>query len=324
MTDSMKAMVYTRYGPPDVLELKEVEKPAAKETEVLVKIHATSVSPADVHLRGGTPFIARQMAGGLLSPKKTILGFDIAGEIESVGTDVERWRAGDPVYGLVPPSGNGANAEYICVPEADVIRKPANLTYEEAAAVPSASTVALQFLRAGRIQSGQRVLINGASGGLGTFAVQLAKFFGTDVTAVCSTRNLDLVRSLGADDVIDYTSQDFTESGQTYDLIFDAVGKRSFSSCRGSLNRNGVYISTIVTFQVVLQMAWTSVIGSRRAKSMIAGPRVEDLRVVNELVEAGNVRPVIDRSYPLSQLAEAHRYAELGHVRGRVIITVPG
>jgi NADPH:quinone reductase-like Zn-dependent oxidoreductase len=318
----MKAMVYTEYGPPDVLKLKEVEKPAAKEGEVLIKVHATTVSPADYHFRSGTPFLARVMAGGLLKPKIGILGLDVVGEIDAVGKGVQRLKEGDAVYGLIPPNFNGANAEYTCVPEENVFVKPGNVTHEQAAAIPAAAGVALLFLRAGGIQSGQRVLINGASGGLGTMAVQIAKSMGTEVTGVCSTRNVELVQSLGADKVIDYTNADFTKSGQTYDLIFDAAGKSSYSTCKGSLNPGGVYITTMASPQIFLNMLATSVMGDKKA--MFATPRVtpEDLRFVNELVEAGELRPVIDRSYPLSELAEAHRYAEQGHVRGRVIITV--
>jgi NADPH:quinone reductase-like Zn-dependent oxidoreductase len=319
----MKAMVYHNYGSPDVLQLEEVEKPTPKDTEVLIKVHATSVSPADWHFRSGTPFVARIMAGAPLKPKIGILGLDVAGEIEAVGSSVQRLKEGDPVYGLVPPNMNGANAEYTCIPEENVLIKPVNLTYEEAAAIPAAAGVALLFLRAGGIQSGQRVLINGASGGLGTSAVQLAKSLGAEVTGVCSTRNVELVESLGADEVIDYTKEDFTQSGQPYDLVFDAVGKSSFPKCRRSLNRSGVYVSTVLTPQIVLSMLSTSITGSKKA--LFATPRVtpEDLQFVNGLVEAGKLRPVIDRSYPLSELAEAHRYAEMGHVRGRVIITVP-
>ncbi len=254
--------------------------------------------------------------------KKTILGFDIAGEIESVGRDVQRLKKSDQVYGLVPCGSNGASAEYICVSEKDVIKKPVNMTYVETAAVPTASTVALAFLKSGGIHSGQRVLINGASGGLGTFAVQLAKYFGTEVTAVCSTSNLEMVRSLSADVVIDYTKNDFTRNGQTSDLIFDAVGKNTFPNCKGSLNRKGVCISTILTFQILLYMLWTTVIGSKKAKFAIPRVTIEDLKFVNKLIKAGKVKPVIDRCYTLEQVAEAHIYAETGHAKGKIILTV--
>lgn len=317
----MKAIIYRKYGCPDVLELADIEKPVPKDDEVLIKVHATTVSPVDWHFRSGTPFLARKMAGGFLKPKIVILGFDIAGEIESAGRNVQRLKGGDQVYGLVPLGANGANAEYICVSEKNVIPKPGNMTYEEAAAVPTASTVALRFLRAGSIQSGQRILINGASGGLGTFAVQLAKSFGTEVTAVCSTANLEMVRSLGADEVIDYTKEDFTERGQTYDLIFDAIGKNSFPNCKKCLTQKGVYISTILTFQIFLYMLWTLFTG-RKAKFAIPKVTIEDLSFVNDLIEARKVKPVIDRCYSLEEIAEAHRYAETGHTKGRIIVRV--
>ena len=320
----MKAIVYEKYGSPDVLELKEIEKPAARNTEVLIKVHATSVGPTDVHFRSGAPFLARVMAGGLLKPKITILGLDIAGEIESVGKHVQRLKAGDHVYGFVPVGANGATAEYICVPENHVMPKPANMTMIEAAAVPTAATIALRFLQIGGIQCGQRILINGASGGIGTFAVQLAKSFGTDVTGVCSTVNMEMVRSLGADDVIDYTQEDFTKNGQTYDLIFDAVGKSSFPNCQQSLARKGVYVSTILTFQVLFDMVWTSVIGSRKAKFTIPKITLDDLHLVHDLIEAGKVKSVIDKCYPLEQTAAAHRHSETGHAKGKIIVTVAG
>jgi len=316
----MKAIVYTKYGPPDVLELKEVEKPAIKDNEVLIKVCATTVTPMDWRFRNGKNIIARIMSG-LIRPKINILGVELAGEIESVGKNVKLFKKGDQVYG--GGRRGGAHAEYICLSEKDVVIKPANMTYEEAAAVPFGAVAALQFLRdKGDIQSGQKVLINGASGGTGTFAVQLAKYFGAEVTGVCSTTNLELVQSLGADEVIDYTKEDFTKTGQTYDIIFDAVGKNSFSNCRGSLNRKGVYISTVLTLPLLLQMLWTSMIGSKKAIFMIAKPRTEDLIFLKDLIEAGKIRTVIDKCYPLSQTAEAHRYAEKGHAKGKVVITL--
>jgi len=318
----MKAMVYTEYGSPDVLELKEIEKPSANNNEVLIKVSTTTVSQADAHFRSGTPFLARQMAGGFQRPKITILGFDFAGEVESVGKECNRLKKGDKVYGFMPFGINGANAEYVCVPEEHALIKPINMTYEEAAAVPLAATVALRFLQAGSIKSGQKVLINGASGGLGTFAVQLAKSFDTEVTAVCSTGNLDMVKSLGADKVIDYTKEDFTESNNTYDLIFDAVGKSSFSKCRKLLNQKGFYITTLLTFKILLDMLWTSVIGGKKAKFATPMVTPKDLDFINNLIKAGKIKPILDRSYPLSQLAEAHRYVELGHVKGRVVINI--
>ena len=315
-------MVYTEYGSPDVLELKEIEKPSVNNNEVLIKVSTTTVSQADAHFRSGTPFLARQMAGGFQRPKITILGFDFAGEVESVGKECNRLKKGDKVYGFMPFGINGANTEYVCVPEEHALIKPINMTYEEAAAVPLAATVALRFLQAGSIKSGQKVLINGASGGLGTFAVQLAKSFDTEVTAVCSTGNLDMVKSLGSDKVIDYTKEDFTESNNTYDLIFDAVGKSSFSKCRKLLNQKGFYITTLLTFKILLDMLWTSVIGGKKAKFATPMVTPKDLDFINNLIKAGKIKPILDRSYPLSQLAEAHRYVELGHVKGRVVINI--
>jgi len=318
----MKAIVHEKYGSPDVLELKEIKKPVARDTEVLIKVHATSVGPTDTHFRSGTPFLARVMAGGFLKPKITILGLDVAGEIEAVGNDVRRLKVGDQVYGFVPIGANGATAEYICVPETYVRPKPATMAMIEAAAVPTAATMALRFLQAGGIQRGQRVLINGASGGIGTFAVQLAKAFGSDVTGVCSTQNLELVRSLGADTVIDYTQKDFTKNGNRYDLIFDAVGKSSFPKCQQALTRTGAYVTTILTRQILFDMVWTSVIGNKKAKFTIPKITLDDLFRVHDLIEAGKLKAVIDRCYPLEQTAAAHRHSETGHAQGRIIVSV--
>jgi len=315
----MKAIVYEKYGSPDVLELKEIEKPAITDNEVLIKVHATTVSSMDWRFRNGK-FPARIMSG-IIKPKLNILGVDLAGEVEAVGKDVKLFKKGDQVYG---GARMGCYAEYVAMSESAVITgKPANMTYKEAAAVPFGATNALVFLRdAGNIQSGQKVLINGASGSLGTFAVQLAKCFGAEVTGVCSTSNLNLVRSLGADRVIDYTKEDFTKKGQTYDIIFDAVGKNSFSNCKSSLNQKGIYITTETISLVLIYILWTSMIGSKKAKSMLPKPSTKDLIFLKELIEAGKVRSVIDRCYPLEQIAEAHRYAEKGHVKGKVVITL--
>ena len=315
----MKAIVYEKYGPPDVLELKEVEKPAPKDNEVLIKVHTSTVTPMDWRFRNGRTLIARFMTG-LLKPKYSILGVELAGEIESVGKDVKLFKQGDQVYGGGRP---GAHAEYTCMPEDKVAMKPSNMTYEEAAAVHFGATTALLFLRDyGRIQNAQKVLINGASGGVGTFAVQLAKYFGAEVTGVCSTTNLELVQSLGADRVIDYTREDFTKNGQTYDIIFDAVGKSSFSKCKGSLSQEGIYLSTVATIPLLVQMLWTSKIGSKKAKFAMRPLPTEDLIFLKDLIEAGKVKTVIDRCYPLEQIAEAHRYAEKGHAKGKVVITL--
>jgi len=315
----MKAIVYTKFGPPDVLQLKEVEKPTPKDNEVLIRIYATTVAAEDPGMRGSPGL------NGLRKPRKKIMGFYLAGEIESVGKDVELFRIGDRVFGYTGMS-LGAYAEYICRPEAGVLAmKPANMTYEEAVAVPNGALTALFFLRdKGNIQSGQKALIYGASGAVGTAAVQLAKYFGAEVTGVCSTTNLELVKSLGADKVIDYTKEDFTKSGETYDVIFDAVGKSSFSRCKGSLKHRGVYLTTVPTLTTFPQMLWTSMIGSKKAIFGAASRSwsSEDLIFLKELIEAGKIKSVIDRRYPLEQIAEAHSYVAKGHKKGNVVITV--
>jgi NADPH:quinone reductase-like Zn-dependent oxidoreductase len=319
----MKAIVCTEYGPPEVLQLKEVEKPIPKDNEVLIRICATSVTAGDVTDRSGTvspwAWLPTRIIFGFSKPKRTIPGADLAGEIESVGKDVELFRKGDQVFGNTG-WGSGAYAEYKCLPEDGVLAiKPANMTYEEAAAVPFGGLTALHFLRKGNIRSGQKVLINGASGSVGTFAVQLAKYFGAEVTGVCSTTNIEMVKSLGADRVIDYTKEDFTKSGQTYDIIFDTVIKTSFSRCKSSLKPRGVYLTADWP---LLQALWTSMVGGKKVVFGVAAKRPKDLTFLIELIEAGKIRPVIDRRYPLEQIAEAHRYVEKGHKKGNVVITV--
>jgi NADPH:quinone reductase-like Zn-dependent oxidoreductase len=324
----MKAIVYTEYGPPDVLQLKEVEKPTPKENEVLVRVHAASVNPLDWHYLRAEPFLMR-LTAGFLRPKNTILGVDIAGRVETVGRNVKQFLPGDEVFGDMYRYGFGAFAEYICLPEEGAVAiKPANMSYEEAAAVPVAAVSALQGLRdKGQIQPGQKVLINGASGGVGTFAVQIAKSFGAEVTGVCSTRNLDMVRSIGADQVIDYTQEDFTKSGQRYDLIIDNVGNRSLSDLKGPLRPKGIcviigYSSPALFFQHMFQGPWISMRGSKKIGPLgEANANKKDLVFLKELLEAGKVVPVIDRRFPLSEVPDAIRYLEEGHARGKVVIT---
>ena len=330
----MKAVVYEKYGPPEVLQLKEVEKPTPKDNEVLVKIHATLVTAEDPGARSGKYpplfWLLGRSITGLIRPKNPILGGVLAGEIESVGKDVKRFKKGDQVFGINLKDA-GAYAEYKClIPEEKVLAiKPANMTYEEAIAAIGAIT-ALPFLRdKGNIQSGHKVLIYGASGSVGTAAVQVAKYYGAEVTGVCSTTNLELVKSLGADKVIDYTKEDFTKTGQTYDIIFDAVGKSSFSRCKSSLKQRGIYLTTVAGLVDLLQVLWTSKIGGKKAKIAFAALRpageiTKDLIFVRERMEAGKLKPVIDRRYPLEQTAEAHRYVEKGHKKGNVVITVVG
>jgi len=324
----MKAIVQIKYGPPDVLQLKEVEKPVPKDNEVLIRIYATTVTKFDCWQRSctaptGMGLISR-IAGGFTKPKRTIIGTELAGEIESVGKDVKRFREGDQVFAFTG-AGMGAYAEYKCLPEDGAVAiKPANMTYEEAAAVPYGGLTALYFLRKGNIQSGQKVLIFGASGGLGTYAVQLAKYFGSEVTGVCSTTKLELVKSLGADKVIDYTKEDFTKNGQTYDVIFDTVGKSSFSRSSRSLKKKGIYIFSTFGLPKLVQILWLSMTSSKKAIIGLVKERTEDLVFLKELLEAGKIKPAIDRCYPLEQIAEAHSYVEKGHAKGKVVITVQG
>ena len=323
----MKAIVSTKYGSPDVLQLKEVEKPIPKDHEVLIRVRAASVTAADGMMRKGIPFYGRLFIG-LMRPNNPIPGTGFAGVIEAVGKEVKLFKEGDSVFGETGV-GFSTNAEYVCVPEEGVLTTlPNNMSYEEAAPVCDGALTSLSFLKdIGKIQSGQRVLINGASGSLGSSAVQIAKNFGAEVTGVCSTTNLEMVKSLGAEKVIDYTKEDFIKTGQIYDIIFDTVGKSSFSCCKDSLRENGVYLSPVLGLPLLFQMIWTSKVGSKKAKFSATGLRpVSELRALlselKESIEEGKIKSVIDRSYPLEQTAEAHRYVDKGHKKGNVVITV--
>jgi NADPH:quinone reductase-like Zn-dependent oxidoreductase len=317
----MKAIVYYKYGSPDVLEFKEIEKPSPKDNEVLVKVHAASANPADWHLMRAEPFLAR-LENGLLKPKNTRLGADVAGRVEAIGRNVTQFQVSDDVFGDISLKYLGGFAEYVSASEELLALKPDNISFEAAAAVPLAAFTALQGLRdKGQIQPGQKVLINGASGGVGTFAVQIAKSYGTEVTGVCSTRNLDMVHSIGADHIIDYTREDFTRNGQRYDLIFDAVGNRSVADLKRALSPNG--ICSVAGFTSLSRLFQIMLLGGRQIGMMeTAKANKKDLMILKELLEAGKIVPVIDRTYSLSETAEAIRYLETGHARGKVIITV--
>jgi NADPH:quinone reductase-like Zn-dependent oxidoreductase len=316
----MKAIVYEKFGSPDVLQLKEVSKPTPKDNEALIKIYATAVTKEDPDMRASPGF------NGILKPRHPILGQEFAGEVEATGKDVTRFKPGDQVFGI---DSFGTYAEYKGMSESGALAiKPFNLSYEEAASVPNGALTALPYLRdKAKIQIGQSVLIYGASGSVGAAAIQLAMYYGAKVTGVCSMANLEWVKSLGADHVIDYTQEDFTQNGKTYDIIFDTVGKCSFSACKGSLTAEGIYLSTVPTPAVMFQAFWSSKSGGKKVKFMAAGLRpasekIKDLIFLTELIEAGKIKPVIDRCYPLEQIAEAHRYVEKGHKKGNVVITV--
>jgi NADPH:quinone reductase-like Zn-dependent oxidoreductase len=321
----MKAAIYTKYGPPHVLQLVDVEKPTPKDNEVSIRVCATSVTAADTMMRRGDTFLSRIVLG-LTKPGKRfqILGTELAGVIESVGKDVRRFKKGDQVYGF-RGFGTGVYAEYKCMPEKGSLAiKPINTTYEEAAALVDGPTTALYFLKdRANIQPEDKVLIIAASGSIGTSAVQIARYFKAHVTGVCSTTNVELVKSLGANKVIDYTREDFTTNGETYDIIFDTAGKSSFSRCKGSLKENGRYlITTGNLLAIYLQAFWTSISGGRRLIAGMSIEKTESLTFLKELIEAGIVKPVIDKGYPLEQVAEAHQYVEKGHKKGNVVITV--
>jgi NADPH:quinone reductase-like Zn-dependent oxidoreductase len=322
----MKAVVYERYGSPDVLQFREVEKPTPKDGEVLIKIHATTVTSGDWRARSldmpaGFGLLGR-LVFGISRPRQPILGTELAGEIESVGTAVSDFKVGDQVFAFSDVA-MGCHAEFRCMPATGAVApKLSNLTYDEAAALSFGGTTALSFFRRGNLQRGERVLVNGASGGVGTAAVQLAKHFGADVTGVCSTASLELVRSLGATHVVDYTREDFTKNGETYDVIVDTAGTAPFSRSKGSLKEGGRLLLVLGGLSDMLQAPWVSMMSG---KKVIAGPatvRAEDLRFLAELAQAGEFRPVIDRRYPFERVIEAHRYVDAGHKKGNVIITL--
>jgi 2-desacetyl-2-hydroxyethyl bacteriochlorophyllide A dehydrogenase len=323
----MKAIVCTRYGPPEVLCLKEVEKPTPKDNEIRIKEYATSVSSRDSRVRSFTVplsfWLPARIALGLRKPKTAILGAEFAGEVEAVGKDVQRFKIGDHIFGDTGHALFGTYAEYLCMPETGCVAiKSPKMTYEQAVAIPFGGLTALHFLRKAAIQSGQNVLIYGASGAVGTFAVQLAKHFGAEVTGVCSTTNVGLVKSLGADTVIDYTKEDWIKTGATYDVIFDTVGKSSFSGCLRSLKHEGVYLHAVVAPALAARMRLAAMTSRKTLIGGTAAANAEDLVYLKELVEAGKLQPVIDRCYPLEQMVEAHQYVDKGHKKGNVVITV--
>lgn len=318
----MKAIVYEKYGPPEVLHLEQMEKPAPKDNEVLIRVHATAVNSGDVRMRKADPFAVRFMLG-LMRPGKRVLGVVFAGKIEAVGKKVTLFKEGDQVYGSTFLSF-GAYAEYKCLPEEGIIAiKPVSLTYEEAAAIPFGGNTALHFLKRAKIQSGQKILVYGASGAVGTAAVQIAKYFGAEVTAVCSTGNVAMVKSLGADSVIDYTMEDFTKRREAYDIIFDTVGKSPFSGSVKSLKKNGYYLRIVhMSLAPIVKGLWISMTSNKKVIGGVASGKAEDLIFLNKLIEAGQLKPVIDKTYPLEQIVEAHGYVEKGHKKGNVIIAI--
>ena len=324
----MKAILHTKYGPPDELQLKEVDKPLPKDNEVLIKVHASTVTTTDCNVRNLTfvPKSFRFLAGmmfGFKKPKINILGIDLAGEIEAVGNKVKRFRIGDQVFGSAGTKF-GAHAEYVCVSEEGaLVIKPAKMTFSEAAAISLAGNTALFYIRdLAKIQPGQKILIHGASGAIGTYAVQLAKYYGAEVTGVCSAANAEMLKSLGATKVIDYTKEDFTKSGERFDFVFSVVGKTTFSQCKGLLKQKGIYLENMLELKDMLTMMWPSIIGGKKMKGGVSAAKAVNLNFFIELIESGKLKPVIDRSYPLEQTANAFQYVEQGHKKGNVVITV--
>jgi NADPH:quinone reductase-like Zn-dependent oxidoreductase len=313
----MRAIVYDRYGTPDVLEIQEVERPAVTDRDVLIRVRASCVNAADWHFLTGTPRVLR-LTAGLLRPKRRILGLDAAGIVEAIGENVTRFKPGDEVFATADEMG--AFAEFMCVPEDQTVSKPTNLTDEEAAAAPVSGLTALQGLRnKGQIQTGQKILINGASGGVGTFAVQIAKSFGAEVTGVCSTKNLDTAKAIGADHVIDYTVDDFTRTGERYDLFFDIVGNRPLSDCKRMLSPKGTYVAAAGS---PAHLVWVGMAGGKRMTSYVSTPNRKDLEFLKGLLEDGGVKPVIDKRFTFEEIPNALRYLGQGHARGKVVITM--
>jgi NADPH:quinone reductase-like Zn-dependent oxidoreductase len=322
----MKAIVHHRYGSPDVLQVEEIPKPTPRDGEVLVRVFASSVNAGDWHLMRASPFMVRLMSG-LLTPKYKVLGADVAGRVESIGSNVKQFQPGDEVFGDLAECGFGAFAEYVCVPESALALKPTNLSFEQAAAVPAAALTALQALRnKGQVRPGQKVLINGASGGVGTFAVQIAKALGAEVTGVCSTRNMEFLRTMGADHAIDYAQDDFTKNGQLYDVIVAVNGYHSILEYKRSLGPKGVYVMTggsgFQMFQAMALGPFLSMGGFQKMRNLLMKPNQADLLVLKSLVEAGKVFPIIDRQYSLSEVPKAIGYLEEGHAQGKVVITM--
>jgi NADPH2:quinone reductase len=326
--EKMKAILHTKYGPSDELQLKLVDKPVPKDNEVLIKIHATTVTTTDCNAHNFTfvpqsfKFFARLMFG-FNKPKINILGIDLSGEIEAIGKDVKLFKVGDRVFGS-PGTKFGGHAEYSCIPENGALRiMPAEISWEEAAAIPLAGNTALFFIRdLGKIQKGQKILIHGASGAIGTYAVQIARYYGAEITGVCSSSNAEMLKSIGADKVIDYTKEDFRKSAERYDFVFDVVGKTTFSDCKGILKPGGIYLENMLGLNDIPKMLWTSIFGGKKIKGGVSKESAENLNFLSELIENGKLKPVIDRVFPLEKTAEAFQYVEQGHKKGTVIIKI--
>lgn len=321
----MKVVTYSKYGSPEVLQMNTIDKPEVKDHEILIKIHGTTVTSGDVRQRRGTRkslplWPISKFSIGMLKPKKNMLGFDLAGEVEAIGKNVHKFNVGDKIFGL---TGTGTYVEYRSISEEGLFTQmPGNLTYEEATSIPFGASTALYFLRKANIKKGQKILINGASGAVGTFAVQLAKYFGAEVTGVCSNKNIDLVKSLGADFVVDYTKEDFTKKGNVYDIIFDTLGKSRYRDCKNILTEDGHYLLTVFGYTQIFQMLWTSLLGKRKVVCGICKETKENLDYLRGLAESGTIKPVIDKIFKLEEIRQAHEYVEMGHKKGNVVISM--